>query len=440
VKIISACLNPVERGLFTFKGCWKIIPPRILKFLIEVSMEFIRQVRDEGRNYFHELEEEYCYFQEQYINQNAVLPTRFMLIKNYSEIEGYLNDREKDTLSVFFSIEGCHVFNNGGLENSTKDQTTIEKRIQKVKEWPQPPLYISLAHMVNNELCGHAKSLPSRLAKIIGQDEGMDESITETGEIVLHKLLDPKPRRIYIDIKHMNVKSRKRYYEILESDEKYDDKCIPILVSHGAVFGQPSKNETEEKEPYCNIKSPFQNERDLKFYEEEINIYDKEIIRIEKTGGFLGIMLDERRLSKEKLSFRKKRKKDRGEQLHYQAGLVWKQIRYIAEVLDRDGKFGWATATIGSDYDGLVDPPDGYWTSADFGILEENLIHHADEYLNCVPSSSFICPENAKLSASEIIELFMRGNAQRFLKNFLRDGEIDKADLEIAVSCKEAKA
>ena len=433
VKIISACLNPVERGLFIFKGCYKILPPRLLKFVIEVSMKFIRLVRNKERNYFEELEKERKFFEDEYDNQDEIFPTRFELTSDFSEIETNLKKTDKDILSVFFSIEGAHVFNNGGLETSLKDPIAIKDNIKAVKEWPHPPLYVSMAHMMNNELCGHAKSLPSLLGKIIDQKKGMNDGFSRCGKIVLHKLLENNPGRIYIDIKHMNVKSRKEYYKILE--DKYDGNCIPVLASHGAVIGRPYENEREEKKPYCEIKSFFQNENELKFYNADINFFDEEIIRMEKTGGFLGIMLDERRLCQEKQKYRKKRKKDRGEMLHYQAGLVWKQIRYIAEVLDDDGKFGWGTATMGSDYDGLVDPPDGYWTSDDFGILEENLIHHAHEYFNNKPKlrADNMC------SPQYVIDLFMRGNALRFLKNFLKGGATSKKDLEKASPCKKSK-
>lgn len=439
VKIISACLNPVERGLFIFKGICKIIPPQLLKFVIEVSMKFIRMVRDKERNYFEELEEEYCFFLKEWENQDIIFPTRFELTRDYSEIQNHLKNKDKDIISVFFSIEGGHVFNNGGLKNSTKDKNILEDRIERVKKWPHPPLYVSLAHMMNNELCGHAKSLPSWMGIIIDQKKGMEKGFSRSGKVVLHKLLEDDPGRIFIDIKHMNLKSRKEYYEILDTDTKYQGNRIPVIASHGAVSGRPYENGMKEKIPYNQSKSPFQNENELKLYDAEVNFFDEEIIRMEKTGGFLGIMLDERRLSQEKLKVRKKRKQDRGEQLRYQAGLVWKQIRYIAEVLDDNDKFGWGTATIGSDYDGLVDPPDGYWTSDDFGILEENLICHAREYLNSNPPTSFKNPKNAKLTASEIIDLFMRGNALRFLKKYLNGGSGSKKELEGANLCEESR-
>lgn len=420
VKIISACLNPIERNLFLFRRFGRILPPRLLKYVIGVSLKFIRMVRKKGRNYFEELEEEYKYYEEEWKRQDEIFPTRFELTSDFREIETHLKNTNEDIISVFFSIEGCHVFNNGGLDCSLKDKEDIEKNIQTIKNWSHPPLYVSVAHMMYNELCGHAKSLPSLLAKFMGQMKGANLGFTECGEVLLHKLLEHHPRRIYIDIKHMNLRSRKEYYGFLDS-EQYEDKCIPVLASHGAVIGRSFAEEKKQKKLHVEIKSKFQNENDLKFYDAEINFFDEEILRIEDSRGFLGIQLDERRLCKEKKKYRKKWKSERGERLRYQAGLVWKQIRYIAEVLNDDGKFGWGTAAIGSDYDGLVDPPDGYWTADDFGILEENLIQFADEYFKNQPklNSANMC------SPRYVIDLFMRGNALRFLNTFLHDPQYE---------------
>jgi microsomal dipeptidase-like Zn-dependent dipeptidase len=280
---------------------------------------------------------------------------------------------------------------------------------------------------MNNDLCGHAKSLPPLLARFINQTDGLGKGFTDMGKVVLKELLKKDKGRIYIDIKHMSAKSREEYYKILDDD--YQNDPIPVLASHGAVNGRKSIGSRGE--------DIFNNEDKLKFNNEDVNFFNDEIIRMEKTGGFLGIQLDERRLCcPEQKKRERKKKRNRGEQLYYQAGLVWKQIRYIAEVLDKEEKFGWGTATIGSDYDGAVDPPNGYWTSDDFGILEENLIHHADKYLSSSPP--LLCKNNYEIEPQEVIDLFMRGNAQRFLKDFLcGDARIAK-NQEKDTLCEEA--
>jgi len=429
VKIISACLSPIEIGLFMPRWPAKIFGFILIKTITEASFKFIRLVRKKNRDYFKELEAEYEYYRcEEREQQKGTFPTLFKLTNNYEEIEPDLKGPNKDTIYVFFSIEGCHVFNNGGLKNILEDKEAVKKNIQKVKKWKHPPLYVSIAHHLNNDLCGHAKSLPSILGWAVNQKKGMEEGFTDMGKEVLYELLNKDNGRIFIDIKHMNVKSRIEYYKILDTIS--DGKCIPVLVTHGAVNGRESIEGKDKEKNNSGAIEMYQSEGQLGFYDGDINIFDNEIIIMEKTGGFLGIQLDERRLCSAEQKKLGKRKKIRGEQLYHQAGLVWKQIRYIAEVLDEKGKFGWGTATIGSDYDGLVDPPNGYWTSDDFGILEENLIHHAVEYFS--KFTKVKQPKNLPKQdedpdqamayiqefAQEVIDLFMRGNAQRFLKEF----------------------
>jgi len=464
VKIISACLNPIERDFVIAKWPLKEAVLGVVRYINEFSKEFISEVVKEEREYFDELEEEYKFYLNQETAQHhGNFPTLFKLTSNYEDIESDLEDPSRDAIYVFFSIEGCHVFNNGGMKNSIpyEQREIVMKNIQKVKEWVHPPLYVSMAHHINNDLCGHAKSLPSWAGGIIDQTKGINNGFTPLGEKVLHKLLERDPRRIYIDVKHMNAKSRIRYYDIL--DKEYKDDCIPVLASHGAVNGRESIEDWNKKNPNNNgQKINYENEDifhfedEMKFNSENVNFFDNEIIKMEENGGFLGIQIDERRLCAEKDNKRESRKRSRGEQLHFQAGLVWKQIRYIAEVLDKDGKFGWGTAAIGSDYDGLVDPPNGYWTSEDFGILEENLMHHATVYFkkhankklnhgcNIHPAGAPGQDQDqdqdqvqvqAKANARKVIELFMRGNARRFLKNFLHAKAVTKNNLKKAGTC-----
>jgi hypothetical protein len=427
VRIISACLSPIERGLFVPQGFLRRFGLRLLKFGLELNEEYIRQVRDGNRNYFEELKDEHQYFiNEESIQNNRVFPTQFKLISNFNEIETNREYIDTDRIYIFFSIEGCHIFNNGGLENQF-NQNVVGENIREVKNWDHPPLYASMAHHIYNDLCGHAQSLPHLLHILTNQKDGMGEGFKDMGRFVLDELLcKDNGRRIYIDIKHMSAQSRLEYYERLNVilEDENEEEPIPVLASHGAVNGLESIN-NQVKNNNNLSGNIYQSENELNFDEEPINFFDEEIIRMEKTEGFLGIQLDERKLCSTLQRRRNKRIKERGKQLYHQAGLVWKQIRYIAELLDRNGKFGWGTATIGSDYDGGVNPPNGYWTSADFGILEENLIHHAFDYFQnhhtrLRPENQLLHCSTVQEKAREVIDMFMRRNALRFLKNFLR--------------------
>jgi hypothetical protein len=103
--------------------------------------------------------------------------------------------------------------------------------------------------------------------------------------------------------------------------------------------------------------------------------------------------------------------------LFYKSKLVWNQVEHIAEVLNRHDRFAWGIACIGSDYDGMVNPLNGFWTAEDMPVFDSYLEKHAYNFLNSNPGKTL--KEYNKLSASEIVERFMRGNARDFLqRNF----------------------
>jgi microsomal dipeptidase-like Zn-dependent dipeptidase len=589
VRIFSASLSPIERSfvipkfwpqnirfdILVFIDCilcriirglsLKVFACIIIKAVAGFSMIYICRIRRKKRDYFTELCEEYrFYICEAKKQSDGSYATEFVLTKNVGEIKLDSKEPEKDFIYIFFSIEGCHVFNNGGLKRSLKDKKgggvseesrkRVEERIEVVKNWAHPPLFASIAHHMNNDLCGHAKSLSPPLERMVDQGKGMNKGFTNIGRVVLGELLSKENgNRIHIDVKHMSVKSRYEYYHKLATDENYNGGGIPIFASHGAVSGNESLKKKVEKESgkwhkefisdwvreiiigsenmdyedgirknfnewleknfgdvfkeeysywtksrfmnqfeknfkawveenfrewikkdfrdqfnedimtwvtdnigpsvrakfidwvnenygevgsktsyhegesgsnngasrksitgyksssshsskyYSNslYRDVYHSESDLQFNSADVNFYDDEILLIQQTKGFLGIQVDERILcSPEQKQLNKKIKK-RGEQLHHQAGLVWKQIRYIAELLDRNERPGWNTAAIGSDFDGLVDPPNGYWSSEDFGILEENLVHHAYHYFRYHAEERLKLEENKHPKSNE---------------------------------------
>jgi microsomal dipeptidase-like Zn-dependent dipeptidase len=241
------------------------------------------------------------------------------------------------------------------------------------------------------------------VAKICDQTEGMNEGFTDLGWKVLRKLLDnTNGRRVLIDLKHMSVKARNQYYEFLKNEHPNDN--IPLLVSHGAVTGQKS---------HINLTDGgFLNAG--KFQALDINFYDDEIVRIAQSGGIFGIQFDERRLGSEQEVKDSGKNLNRRKMLFKKSKLIWNQIQHIAEVLDRQNLPAWDVACIGTDNDGMVNPLNGFWTAEEMPMLDSYLEKHAFNFLSS-PDSRNLKPFN-KLTADEIVERFMRGNAWEFLK------------------------
>ncbi len=309
----------------------------------------------------------------------------------------------KNTIFIVLTIEGGHVFNTGlELANVITDAGEVinnVKRLKDTEEWAIKPFFVSLAHHFPNLICGQAESFGFPANITYNQKHDKNETISVMGEAVIEELLNNENgKRILIDLKHMNIKSRLRYYEILEN--KYKGENIPLIVSHGALkFADVPKKNTSE-----------------------INFYNEEIVSIAKSNGIFGVQLDGRRLKK-RVSRDRKRiiGKLPSRKLFRKAGFVWRQIEEMAMLLYGDTKFKgdpWGFQVIGSDFDGVIDPLNGYWTHKEMELLYSNLIRHAEAFLKTSKAKKL--PNYKSLNAKTIVDKFTFKNANNFLKNHLK--------------------
>jgi len=151
-----------------------------------------------------------------------------------------------------------------------------------------------------------------------------------------------------------------------------------------------------------------------KFQPADINFFDDEIVRIGNSGGLFGIQFDERRLASEMELKKTGPRLARRKMLFYKSKLVWNQIQHIAEVLNRHNQFAWGIQCIGSDYDGMINPLNGFWGAEEMPLFDSYLEKHAYNFLESSQSDSL--KDFNRLKASDIVERFMRANAWDFLK------------------------
>ena len=100
------------------------------------------------------------------------------------------------------------------------------------------------------------------------------------------------------------------------------------------------------------------------------------------------------------------------------AGLVWNQIIHIAEHLHKKGYDPWKITALGTDFDGIVDPPNGYWTSVELQLLYNNLLEHAGKYISN-PNN----PLNSaypSVTPQIILDKIFYKNAMRFFSSYYR--------------------
>ncbi len=403
VSVVCVSLYPIEKWFFVNKIKNEFIKDIASNFATGVGKKRVDAVQ-KMTNYFKDLEMEYDFYKQldgevERINKEKY---RYKLVNNYNEIEAIRASDKNDihTVCVVLSIEGLHVLNQNIKKKPNEKQ--FMANLQKIKNWETPPFFVSVAHHFWNHLCGHAESFTKLVKKKVDQSEGLNSGFTELGKKVVKELLSKSNgKRVLIDLKHMSVNSRKDFYCLIDNTAAY--KNIPIVVSHGAANGLQSFDKREQKgSKVANKLNPV-----------DINFFDKEIIRIAKSKGIFGLQLDERRIASKNTLKNTKHSARRSKIMHYRSELLWNQIQHILEILDNEGLFAWDCMAIGSDFDGIIDPLNSFWTSEELPFLADFLERHAYNYMK---DAKFKVMGN-NIKADEIIERVMSLNGINFLKN-----------------------
>lgn len=400
VNIIFASLYPLEKGFCRTKHGTGDIIDAGLNLVTGLGKSRIDAIQDISNGYFSDLQDEYNFFKaldgkEQRIDNKRVV---YRLVRSYSDLQQN-EDEEVFQIYVFTSIEGAHVFytNFSDIGKDTEAvRTDVFANIEKIKSWDHPPLFMTFAHHFWNGFGGHAPSLTDKMvAKATDQSFKMDEPLNDFGKEVIRRMLKKEKHRILIDIKHMSEASRSDYYAML--DNEYAGEAIPVIVSHGGVKG----NETDKH----------------LFLDKPINFSDEEIVRIAQSSGLFGVQFDERRIASEAEISNFKQYTAHRKVMYHAAELIWRQIRHIAEVLDSNGLFAWGIQCIGSDYDGIVNPVDGIWTSEQFSILEPYLLMHIYTYVKSDDFARLKNRHNREIDQEEILGRYMGRNVLEFIRN-----------------------
>jgi len=406
VSIICASLYPLEKGFFN-----NSIEPEFLKDLLSNFASGVGKNRIDAiqglSNYFKDLELEYDFY-TQLNNVIYNLPEgrfKYRIVRNFKDIKTVIEASSKKnnavtTICVVISIEGLHVLNSDLSKPPVEDE--FLKNLKTIKQWDAAPFFVSVAHHFWNHLCGHAESFTNLVKQKVDQSEGLNLGFTALGIKVVEALLSQENgRRILIDIKHMSVASRQQYYNLLSKNP--DFKNVPIIVSHGAANGLKSfMDRTQTGSGVASKLNPV-----------DINIFNNEIILIAKSEGIFGLQLDERRVVNKQTLKTTKKSFNRSKIMHYRSELLWFQIQHIVEVLDNEGLFAWDCIAIGSDFDGIIDPLNSFWTAEELPFVADFLERHAYNYLK---ETTFKVKEN-NLEADEVISRIMSSNGLAFLKS-----------------------
>ena len=436
---VSGGISAVIKPVFNFMGKDKGGDPALRDFLQAIFMKLpVRKINffQSGKyDYFKELKIEREFLlkknnvetsseifvptvKKMFFNKNKIkkkCPVELDATGTYVFAKNGVHAREiidQGKTAFVMSIEGANVF------NSHLSLDEVIKNIAEVKAWEEPLFFITFTHHFYNYLAGHAHSIPDVGTNLIDQDEGINAGFTPNGREVIRYLLsidkennkqEAFGRRVLIDVKHLSVVARKEYYDEIVNPCFEKGDVIPVIASHVAYSGVEKlqtliNNLSQEKD------GVFAERFGHKFNSWNINICDEDAITIFKTGGLIGVNLDQRVLHIPKEDIDK-------ESSHIK--YIWQNMRAIMmAVIEADDaglpdkKNVVDLICLGTDFDGYIDPANKYATTIDFALLHNDLIVAIKED-----------PDREKLlfglTPEELAEKICFSNAMDFvLKNF----------------------
>ncbi len=363
----------------------------------------IKQIMSNDYNYYNALISELDYLKSQCFNQKngyiAKIPYSYDDFINYSE--------ESNTLIVIPTIEGGASFVSGNSEtikNGDVDFSTIEKNIRNLKQ-NYPVFFVTLSHHFYNGFNGHAQSIYGFGRLGIDQMLGKGNIITEHGQRIIRQLLsideyakEPEGKRILIDTKHLSIPARIEYYNFISDyNSRNLHDLIPIISSHSAFSGL---NYIENIGLNCDTYSNY-----------EVNIAVQEVEAIYNSKGLLGINFDQNVLSKKPKNAGKKAT-DEWTDKQWAQLFVDNLLGMVAAVVNKKDTIHsdiWNIFTIGSDFDGFIDPTNSFATADKLPLLKTTLI----DVLN---QNKQFKQLSFGLSAEEVVNKFMGENVKNFLK------------------------
>jgi hypothetical protein len=381
---------------------------------------------------------------------------------------------DTDNCTVFvLTIEGMHALSmvNGDTPVPIEQ---LRNRIRVIKEWPV--FFVTFAHHFRNDLCAHAKSffrvplpwnpdqqhhlnfIPYRendrpfknTSRENAEKYSLDErqrGFTEKGFEALCHLLsvrcdndkvsdDPAlGRRILIDTKHMSASARLEMYEAIirpywsnpgvqpAEAGRAPKGCIPVIASHSAYSGVATLLDMIEgyfeENDFPKAGNPFNYWN--------INLSDEDIEVIVRSGGLIGLNLDQRVLG---VMFKMqlqhlvlpglfKHPNERNNNIDLVLANILGMAKAVRQRLPGLHRFQpgtysfWSCLCLGTDFDGGIDPVDAYSSSARIQQLRTDLHHAMLEAFRDGRLTDFV-EDAAHLDI--LLDGFFYQNALQFLK------------------------
>jgi hypothetical protein len=432
-----ACLNlsPIEQP---FIGTNSALTDKNKKMTIScVSGVNANQLflRRKEIDYFKDLVE-HLSFIERFENKPYMIngfEYQFSLIRSQKELEEIAQNN--DRIGMVLTVEGGHtlghsIYINDGITNLEEYEALVLENVERLKGSRPlidgsdiylnvPILWISLAKSYINGLGGNANSLSKAQQSIYARPDGVNSKETKLGVEVIERLISKdKGRRILIDIKHMSLDFRTRYYKTIERSEILGDG-IPVICSHCGISGLSKKNALYKKRDEDSKNNNYY----LNHWQQ--NLSSEDIGKIFLSKGLIGITLDKTVLGGQTaLTQINETLANTVQKREACIKLLMSNILTVIKTLNDVA--AWDHIAIGSDFDEMVEPLDPYQTSEDLPQLAVDIQRFLErpESINDLFTEEEIRELMFDLTPTEITGKIMSLNAYNFISRHI--GTLEK--------------
>lgn len=446
-QLVFAALYPIEKPFIEPNYLGVVGPDDALK-LLQCLQGINRYLADELEvmtDYNWLLQKEYKHFKNIDGTTSYVANThdnyQIYFANDWQQINQNLSQPRR--LGVVLTIEGVQALGPVPQNGQFADVQQLKANITHVKQtWAPPPFFITFCHHFWNGLAGHAESIVDDL-EILGiynQKHGQNESIAAQGYQIIDALLEKKPneRRILIDIKHFNARSRKDFYSYINDNYTSAGDTVPLICSHTGISSYDRLDDLIAAEETGSYKN--KNKKAF-LHEWSINLCAEDVEEIYKSGGVIGLQMDFKRLCGKKVAKRAYKKKHNpakaAKRKQLAINIVIANILTIVQAAAKaipnaaNKHKAWDIVCIGSDNDGLVNALKDFQTSEELPELMDELksyFNNPHQITNPVDNDKEVFSvEEGKnlrfgLSATTIIEKISFTNVTSFLQKYYHDG------------------
>lgn len=455
---------------------------------LPINWDFIDRVKNRETTYFDLLKEEIDYYQSHYASLENDFKIKFISRKK-PLAEDIFNNQQYTYLA--FSVEGAHNFSNAKIRD-TAAATDPEKCYREIQDDEENVdlFSINLVHLSEipeQHMCGFAQALNGTAQIAFRSEDFIPKSgfgISDKGKSFIRTVfLHSHPS--LIDIKHMSVFSRHKFYQFREElgTEHPETLRLPIISSHTGFTFSSIKDFLEQKnyrsgfryvqgKTICEIqsknrpigKTDFLLNNKLFANPWTINLFDEEILEIMKSNGLIGISMDQRILGASKSmldgsrpeyfkdpeaiplyewrkwfkegtfdlkeAFITEEKTDRQVRhiyllcahILYAVRLGYSEMNWVGE------RSPWDHICIGSDYDGLINPINPYDDVTNLDKLRNDLLVYlpiVDKRLEPLKDIRVFKNKNSEAIDEDYlvqcVDKFLSENGKNFLKRFLNN-------------------